>query len=64
MNSWISLFKIMKPCTGKTWTLRIESEPAGTAEQYQRLEETLKNTLLLAQQTAEEAKNNAQRKWK
>lgn len=30
-------------------------------EQYQRLEETLKNTLLLAQQTAEEAKNNAQR---
>ncbi|HHW92425.1 MAG TPA: DivIVA domain-containing protein [Firmicutes bacterium] len=30
-------------------------------EQYQRLEDTLKNTLLMAQQTAEEAKNNAHR---
>lgn len=30
-------------------------------EQYQRLEETLKNTLLLAQQTAEEARGNAHR---
>ncbi len=30
-------------------------------EQYQRLEDTLKNTLVMAQQTAEEAKDNAHR---